>query len=544
MDNFIKKILSINNSYKWLIYCLTLAILLLFYFPMFMNGFIYWKDIDLLYETSQKYNQTPHSLFFIDHGLEPMFSCEFFLFYLFNLSNPIPYHFINIGLHCLVAVVVYYFIKRFLSNYYEEKSIDSCSLIGALFFLFHPISSETIFWVYSFCIELMLLFFLISSLFYLKYLKNTSNKKFLFFSIFFFLFSCLSSRYAYPLSLIIIILDIYTDNKLTIKRVLARCTPFLIISATSFSVYYFKNFYHYSVFSSNSLDNILPFISSIFQGCRYLIFPFDIAFISPPIFEISYTNYSMLIIGSIFFILFVSILLFSFFGKHKILQFCTLLSLILLVFSRLFAEDIDILNTNGLNYVSVIGVSILLSLICIKLSQMQFWVFRWNINVLLIVVLIYASCSYKLMKVWKNEITLWESISSEYSGSRFAAEHKINSIDRHRAVILQSFGKSKPEVEFRNVIFDLGKIDNKNIQNIVFEFTNNDPNPVIINRVKSSCGCSTPTWSFEPILSKNKGFIHIKYDPSGMIGFFSKKIQVFFNNYDQPTELTLTGYIL
>lgn len=77
------------------------------------------------------------------------------------------------------------------------------------------------------------------------------------------------------------------------------------------------------------------------------------------------------------------------------------------------------------------------------------------------------------------------------------------------------FAQSGAKIEFKakdNTI-DYGTITKKADSGIrTFEFTNTGNAPLIITNVLSTCGCTVPTYSAEPILPGKSGKIDIKYN--------------------------------
>jgi Protein of unknown function (DUF1573) len=76
------------------------------------------------------------------------------------------------------------------------------------------------------------------------------------------------------------------------------------------------------------------------------------------------------------------------------------------------------------------------------------------------------------------------------------------------------FAQKGAKIEFKakdNTI-DYGSV-NKDVDNGLrtFEFTNTGDAPLVINDVKSSCGCTVPTKPTEPILPGKTGIIEVKY---------------------------------
>ena len=63
----------------------------------------------------------------------------------------------------------------------------------------------------------------------------------------------------------------------------------------------------------------------------------------------------------------------------------------------------------------------------------------------------------------------------------------------------------KPIINFPTKEFDFGKINEVDGSvTHIFDFTNKGNAPLVVNRVQASCGCTTPTWSKEPIEAGKK----------------------------------------
>lgn len=78
-----------------------------------------------------------------------------------------------------------------------------------------------------------------------------------------------------------------------------------------------------------------------------------------------------------------------------------------------------------------------------------------------------------------------------------------------------SFAQSGPKIDFKakdNTI-DYGTITKKGDSGVrTFEFTNTGDAALIITNVLSTCGCTVPTYSTEPIMPGKSGKIDIKYN--------------------------------
>jgi len=99
------------------------------------------------------------------------------------------------------------------------------------------------------------------------------------------------------------------------------------------------------------------------------------------------------------------------------------------------------------------------------------------------------------------------------------------------------------KIEFTRNEINLSEIKYKQ-ENVVcsFQFTNLGKTPLIINDVKTSCGCTVPEWPKAPIRPGEKGLIKIKYD-AAYPGVFHKTVEVFYNGSDSPLTLNIKGEV-
>lgn len=101
------------------------------------------------------------------------------------------------------------------------------------------------------------------------------------------------------------------------------------------------------------------------------------------------------------------------------------------------------------------------------------------------------------------------------------------------------------KIKFEKVKHDFGTIYKGEKADVTFEFANVTPEPVQLHNVKASCGCTTPSWSKEPVSSGGKGYVSASYD-SYRVGQFNKTITVIYDTSGtiQPVVLTISGNVL
>lgn len=79
---------------------------------------------------------------------------------------------------------------------------------------------------------------------------------------------------------------------------------------------------------------------------------------------------------------------------------------------------------------------------------------------------------------------------------------------------------------FEKEIHDFGTIPEGPAAEVEFKFTNTGAEPINLKQVNASCGCTTPSWSKEPILPGQTGVIKASYATERRPGGFTKSITV------------------
>jgi hypothetical protein len=81
----------------------------------------------------------------------------------------------------------------------------------------------------------------------------------------------------------------------------------------------------------------------------------------------------------------------------------------------------------------------------------------------------------------------------------------------------------------RETRYDFGKIPQGKPVTHIFEVVNTGAEPLQIENVQASCGCTTPEWSHEPIAPGASKKITVGYNAAAN-GKFEKAITVFYNS--------------
>ncbi len=100
-----------------------------------------------------------------------------------------------------------------------------------------------------------------------------------------------------------------------------------------------------------------------------------------------------------------------------------------------------------------------------------------------------------------------------------------------------------PELTFEKIVHNYGTIYKGSDGVCEFHFTNTGKEPLIIDKPRSSCGCTVPTWPKQPILPGKGDMIKVTYDTKRM-GRIHKTVSIKSNAKNNPVVLTIKGNVV
>jgi len=104
-----------------------------------------------------------------------------------------------------------------------------------------------------------------------------------------------------------------------------------------------------------------------------------------------------------------------------------------------------------------------------------------------------------------------------------------------------AFTSPKP-IHFDKMEHDFGTITQGIPQKAVFKLTNESDEPLVLTKVKGSCGCTATSYSTEPIPAGETTEIEATFNAKS-VGTFRKTISVFTNIQDDPYILSIKGTV-
>ena len=103
--------------------------------------------------------------------------------------------------------------------------------------------------------------------------------------------------------------------------------------------------------------------------------------------------------------------------------------------------------------------------------------------------------------------------------------------------------KQGAEIWFEEHLYDYGEIGKNSDGSCSFTFRNIGDEAIVISRVRSSCGCTVPSWPQEPIEPGDSGVIMVKYN-TAISGSFYKSINVYSTAANSPVKLQVKGKVI
>lgn len=381
------------------LFWLTVVVTLIVYFKSITFPFISWDDPEMVFKNKDVIHF--HFLaFFSNHYVGnyiPLTMLMHAFGWMLFKGETIGHHSINLLIHLANGYLVYK-----LTHYlFKQKRFAE---LTAIIFLLHPLQVESVNWIAELKNLGYAFFYLLGLLSYVNYF-HSKNKKQFFYTILFFILSCLykPSAVVFPLSLICI--DILLTKQFNSKLLLNKL-PFLFISICfglinikTQTADQFINYSHAFPFYVRIANSGL----AMFNYLKLFLLPYNLSVIYPfPTDKI--VN---LILGGVCFICII-FLLFILNKKQKFnllaISFFIIANLILVLQFIPFGE---VLNADRYMYVPLIGFAWLIAFILQKIPTK-------NITIPLVLILLLGTITFMRSNIWKNSITLYEDIINKY----------------------------------------------------------------------------------------------------------------------------------
>ena len=213
--------LNIQSKHYFIFFAI-LILTIIIYRPVFFNDFV-WDDGPYVQNNLNVQSfDLKNILFNFEMGnYHPLTMLAFATEYYFFGLNETGYHAVNLFIHLLNIVLVFYVVFLLNGN-------PTIAILVSLLFGIHPLHVESVAWISELKDLLYTFFFLGSYVFYLKFIQFSKNK-FYILSLILFLASTLSKAMAVCLPVVFILTDYFKGRKINSKTLLEKL-PFILIS--------------------------------------------------------------------------------------------------------------------------------------------------------------------------------------------------------------------------------------------------------------------------------------------------------------------------
>jgi hypothetical protein len=103
--------------------------------------------------------------------------------------------------------------------------------------------------------------------------------------------------------------------------------------------------------------------------------------------------------------------------------------------------------------------------------------------------------------------------------------------------------KKAAVITFAEAEHDFGTIEQSSVAEYSFVYKNTGKEPLVVSNVQTSCGCTVPDWTRDPVKKNSSGVVKIHYNTHA-VGSFTKTITVHSNADNSPVTLTIKGTVV
>lgn len=100
-----------------------------------------------------------------------------------------------------------------------------------------------------------------------------------------------------------------------------------------------------------------------------------------------------------------------------------------------------------------------------------------------------------------------------------------------------------PVMEFEEQEYDFGTVQEGEIVEHEYTFTNTGDAPLVIVDAKGSCGCTVPTWTKEPVAPGESGNMMVRFNTTGKPNSQTKTVTIKANTKEGTESIRIKGMV-
>ncbi len=406
-----------NAFNRWGI-LLLLILTSLIYFNNIRFDFVNWDDqIHILNNADIKslsLTNLRHIFSSFYSGMyQPLSTFSYALEYSVFGQRPSGYHMTNLLLHLINILLVYILTKELLIK-------SGPALIVTMIFALHPLQTESVGWISARSNLFYSMFFLVSLLCYLSYIRDRKFLKFYWLCMIFFIASLFSKASAITLPAVLLLIDLRRDSAITWKHLLEKI-PFLLLSVVFLII---AASFHSENAAFEDISSRFPWYDRIFLA-SYSVIWYIVKAIVP-------VNLSALypypdkngIFLPVFYYLSAALIVFLIFFIRKIRNhelranvifglLFFLVNIIIVLPWTIFSEQIV---ADRHMYLPLVGLAFTIIILSSDLSLMMSGTARrWIVPVIIsILAFAYSISSFSRAQVWADSKHLWMDVVAKH----------------------------------------------------------------------------------------------------------------------------------
>lgn len=142
----------------------------------------------------------------------------------------------------------------------------------------------------------------------------------------------------------------------------------------------------------------------------------------------------------------------------------------------------------------------------------------------------------------KGLLLLAAVVAMAFTSCKDNAAEKVKAENVEEAAERDAQAVVYPEITFEETEHDFGTIDQGTAVEHTFKFTNTGDAPLVITNATSSCGCTVPTWTKEPIAPGESGEMLVKFNGSGQ-NQVTKTVNITANTEAGTEQLKIKAFV-
>ncbi|PZD79497.1 DUF1573 domain-containing protein [Mesonia sp. K7] len=123
------------------------------------------------------------------------------------------------------------------------------------------------------------------------------------------------------------------------------------------------------------------------------------------------------------------------------------------------------------------------------------------------------------------------------------AADKVNEENEKEVAERDANAEGTPVMTFTEDMHDFGTINEGDVVEHTFEFTNTGDAPLVVTDAKGSCGCTVPTWSKDPIAPGEKGEMVVKFNSNGKPNNQMKTVRITANTEAGQESIKIKAFV-